>query len=144
MGSTTWRIVLAAPHGAWLQALTAHFRPILAQAPQGPELLAVQTPEELPTDLAPTPVMLMAEGAPAALDLWRTWLHQRAWPYQVIYGSGAEGLTQLAHALAADERLQGWPGLLARPETQPRWRGACERCADPACEHRLFSQLRAR
>ena len=86
----------------------------------------------------------MADGPPAALDLWRTWLHQRAWPYQVVYGSGAKGQTQLAQALAADERFKGLPGLLARSETPPRWLGACERCADPACEHRLFSQLRER
>jgi hypothetical protein len=41
MGSTTWRIVLAAPHGTLLQTLAEHFKPILAQAPHAPELLAV-------------------------------------------------------------------------------------------------------
>jgi hypothetical protein len=91
--------------------------------------------------MGPTPVWLMADGPPLALDLWRTWLHQRQWPYQVVYGIGQEGRTQLAHALAADERLKGLPGLLTRAEVAPRWLGACERCADPACEHRLFSQL---
>ena len=143
MSSPAWRMVLAAPDGALLQTLADHLRPILAQAPHAPELLAVQTPEQLPPDMGPTPVFLMADGPPAALDLWRTWLHQCEWPYQVVYGSGAKGQTQLAHALAADERFKGLPGLLARSETPPRWLGACERCADPACEHRLFSQLRA-
>ena len=142
MSRPDWRLVLAAADGALLQTLADHFRPILATAPCGPELLAVQTPEQLPPDMGPTPVWLMADGPPLALDLWRTWLHQREWPYQVVYGSGAEGLTQLAHALAADERLKGLPGLHTRTEVAPRWRGVCERCADPACEHRLFSQLR--
>ena len=144
MNGPAWHLVLATADGALLQTLAEHFRPILAQAPHAPKLLAVQHPEQLPPDMGPTPVFLMADGPPAGLDLWRTWLHQRAWPYQVVYGSGAEGLTQLAHALAAEERLKGLPGLLARSETPPRWRGACERCADPGCEHRLFSQLRER
>jgi hypothetical protein len=142
MSSPAWRMVLAAPEGALLQTLVAHFRPLLAQSPSAPELLAVQSPEQLPPDMGPTPVWLMADGPPEAVAIWRTWLHQRQWPYQVVYGMGQEGLTQLAHALAADERLKGLPGLLPRTEVAPRWRGVCERCADPACEHRLFSQLR--
>jgi hypothetical protein len=142
MSRPDWRLVLAAPDGALLQTLVDHLRPILAQAPHAPELLAVQHPEQLPPNMGPTPVFLMADGPPAALDLWRTWLHQCAWPYQVVYGLGPEGLTNLAHALAADERFKGLPGLLPRTEVAPRWRGVCERCADPACEHRLFSQLR--
>ena len=144
MSSPAWRMVLAAPHGTLLQTLAEHFKPILAQAPNGPELLAVQSPEQLPPDMDPTPVWLMADGPPEGVAHWRTWLHQREWPYQVVYGTGSEGLNKLAQALAADERLKGLPGLPAREETAPRWRGTCERCADPACEHRLFSQLRAR
>jgi hypothetical protein len=142
MSSPVWHLVLAAADGALLQTLADHFRPILAQAPHAPELLAVQSPEQLPPDLGPTPVWLMADGPPEAVAHWRTWLHQRQWPYQVVYGSAAQGQAQLAHALTADERLKGLPGLLTRTEVPPRWRGACERCADPACEHRLFSQLR--
>ena len=144
MGSTTWRIVLAAPNGTLLQTLAEHFKPILAHVPSGPELLTVQTPEQLPPDMGHSQVFLMADGPAAAMAHWRDWLNQRQWPYQVLYGSGAEGETQLAHALAADERLNGVAGLQAREEKAPRWRGVCERCADPACEHRLFSQLRAR
>ena len=112
MNGPAWHLVLAAADGALLQTLAEHFRPILAQAPHAPKLLAVQHPEQLPPDMGPTPVFLMADGPPAGLDLWRTWLHQRAWPYQVVYGSGAEGLTQLAHALAADERLIGIYGCV--------------------------------
>jgi len=142
MSSPAWRMVLAAPEDALLQTLVAHFRPLLAQSPSAPELLAVQHPEQLPPNMVPTPVFLMADGPPEAVAHWRTWLHQRQWPYQVVYGLGPEGLTNLAHALAADERFKGLPGLLTRAEVAPRWLGACERCADPACEHRLFSQLR--
>jgi len=141
MSSPEWRMVLAAPDGALLQTLVDHLRPILAQAPYAPELLAVQHPEQLPPNMGPTPVFLMADGPPEAVAHWRAWLHQSAWPYQVVYGLGPEGLTNLAHALAADERFKGLPGLLTRAEVAPRWLGACERCADPACEHRLFSQL---
>jgi len=144
MSRPDWRLVLAAPDGALLQTLADHFRPILAQAPHAPELLAVQTPEQLPPDMGPTPVWLMADGPPEAVTHWRSWLHQRQWPYQVVYGLGPEGLTNLAHALAADERFKGLPGLLTRAEVAPRWLGACERCADPACEHRLFSQFLGR
>jgi len=144
MSSPAWRMVLAAPDGALLQTLADHLRPILAQAPHAPELLAVQSPEQLPPDMGPTPVWLMADGPPEAVAHWRAWLHQSAWPYQVVYGLGPEGLTNLAHALAADERFKGLPGLLTRAEVAPRWLGACERCADPACEHRLFSQFLGR
>ena len=144
MSSPVWHLVLAAADGALLQTLADHFRPILAQAPHAPELLAVQHPEQLPPDIGPTSVVLMAAGPPLALAHWRDWLLQRQWPYQVVYGSGTEAMAQLAHAWAADERLQGLPSLLAREELAPRWRGACERCADPGCEHRLFSQLRER
>ncbi len=143
MSSPAWRMVLAAADGPLLQTLADHLRPILAQAPHAPELLAVQHPEQLPPDMGTTSVVLMAAGPPLALAHWRDWLQQRQWPYQVVYGTGTEAMAQLAHALAADERFKALPGLRAREELAPRWRGACERCADPACEHRLFSQLRA-
>jgi hypothetical protein len=115
MSSPAWRMVLAAPDGALLQTLADHFRPILAQAPNGPELLAVQSPDQLPPDMDPTPVWLMADGPPEAVAHWRTWLHQREWPYQVVYSTGSEGLTKLAHALAADDwSTAAWTQTVSR------------------------------
>lgn len=143
MSRPAWHLVLAATDGALLQTLADHFRPVLAQAHHAPELLAVQHPEQLPPDMGPTSVVLLAAGLPLALAHWRDWLQQRQWPYQVVYGTGTDAKAQLAHAWAADSRLKDLPGLRARNETPPRWLGACERCADPGCEHRLFSQLHA-
>jgi hypothetical protein len=50
--------------------------------------------------------------------------------YGVVYGSGPQ---RLRHALR-----------LITPQDAPpvRWRGACEKCADPECEFRLFNALK--
>ena len=66
MNGPAWHLVLAAADGALLQTLADHFRPILAQAPNAPELLAVQHPEQLPPDMGPTSVVLLAAGPPLA------------------------------------------------------------------------------
>lgn len=65
--------------------------------------------------------------------------------YRVIYGVGEERLRQA---------LQACGGLLKSPPTHRQahmetdkkarpWAGMCERCSDPACEHRMLSDLLA-
>ncbi|APW37577.1 hypothetical protein RD110_10595 [Rhodoferax koreense] len=61
-------------------------------------------------------------------------------PYKVIYGSGDE---RLHNALQACQLL---PSPASRDPASPeagaeRWVWTCDKCSDPACEHRLFSRL---
>jgi len=64
-------------------------------------------------------------------------------PFCVVYGSTPQ---RLAQALGAVERLQ--PGLPPLQDGQHEGRGkawvwVCDKCSDPACEHRLLSDLLA-
>jgi nicotinamide riboside kinase len=52
--------------------------------------------------------------------------------YRVVYGSGPE---RLRNALAA---LGEWK----EPAPNRPWTWICDKCSDPDCEHRLFTQLR--
>lgn len=64
----------------------------------------------------------------------RAALERASIPYRVIYGRGAE---RLASALLALGHTAAQPaGQPARP-----WVWSCEKCSDPACEHRLFTGL---
>lgn len=50
--------------------------------------------------------------------------------YAVVYGQGAQ-------------RLQAALRLISPQDgPAPRWRGVCEKCADPDCEFQLFTGLR--
>lgn len=66
-------------------------------------------------------------------------LNEAGLPFQTIYGSGAQrlqnALRPISHLLETEltEPLPPW-GL-----GQATWQ--CERCSDPACEHRIFSRL---
>jgi nicotinamide riboside kinase len=64
--------------------------------------------------------------------------------YQVVYGSGPQ---RAAAALSAIRTAGVLPAALLPEDAQaaaPRrpWTWACEKCSDPECEHRLFTQLR--
>lgn len=63
--------------------------------------------------------------------------------FQVVYGSGTQRLQSALVALAAAGVL---PAEMARrapdADTRRAWQWNCEKCSDPACEHRLFTQLR--
>jgi len=88
-------------------------------------------------DLACTP-----DGAAQVDALVRDQLQRAQVPYQVVYGQGAQRLQSALQALAA----AGW---LPQPPRAERARGTawvwtCEKCSDPACEHRLFTQLKDR
>lgn len=71
--------------------------------------------------------------------LLREALSQNQIPYHVIYGSGSE---RLRNALACLANL----GLQPTGDEVPPpsgWRWTCEKCSDPDCEHRLFTDLLA-
>jgi hypothetical protein len=61
----------------------------------------------------------------------RATLQQTGIAYGVVYGSGHQ---RLLHALR-----------LMTPQQSPpaRWTGACEKCADPECEFKLFTALQS-
>jgi hypothetical protein len=70
-------------------------------------------------------------------------------PYRVMYGTAEQ---RLSRALEAAESLRprvpaftrGTPGATPKPRgSQKAWTWACEKCSDPACEHRLLSDLLA-
>ena len=65
--------------------------------------------------------------------LLRQTLLQAQIPFQVIYGLGEDRLSQ---ALSALKRSPAMPEARRKP-----WVWACEKCSDPACEHRLLSDL---
>jgi nicotinamide riboside kinase len=75
--------------------------------------------------------------------LVRSFLHLAQVPFQVVYGSGGQRLQSALQAMAAAGVL---PAEMARrapdEDTRRAWHWNCEKCSDPACEHRLFTQLR--
>jgi hypothetical protein len=64
-------------------------------------------------------------------------LQQASVAYRVVYGQGEE---RTRHALAPVLALLGQAP--ARDPERARWVWACDKCSDPACEHRLFTALR--
>jgi nicotinamide riboside kinase len=59
--------------------------------------------------------------------------------YQVVYGLGEHRLKNAMHCIAA-------PAIFQRATDQnstKKWAWVCDKCSDPVCEHRLFSQLLA-
>ncbi|MGA0569224.1 hypothetical protein ACO2Q9_00740 [Variovorax sp. VNK109] len=74
-------------------------------------------------------------GEKADVDL-RSQLASAGIAYRVIYGRGPARLTNALRAV--EERLN--PDRQDPSSTVP-WVWTCEKCSDPACEHRLFSRL---
>ncbi|MEJ7931235.1 ATP-binding protein [Ramlibacter sp. AN1015] len=60
--------------------------------------------------------------------------------WRMVYGTGPH---RCANALEAVASVAPWAW---RPADAPpaRWRGVCDACSDPDCEHRLFTGLAAR
>jgi hypothetical protein len=67
--------------------------------------------------------------------LLRQTLLQAQIPFQVIYGLGEERLAQALSALKRSPTV--------REARRKPWVWACDKCSDPACEHRLLSDLLA-
>jgi len=84
-----------------------------------------------------------AHSREAVDALVRTLLQEAGVPYQVVYGEGPQRLQGALQALVAAGVLP--VQLLGRePGDGGRrpWAWVCDKCSDPACEHRLFTQLR--
>jgi nicotinamide riboside kinase len=60
-------------------------------------------------------------------------------PYRVVYGSGGE---RLLNALAAIDSASPQDARATTAPPRP-WTWSCEKCGDPDCEHRLFTELLA-
>jgi nicotinamide riboside kinase len=73
------------------------------------------------------------EGRAAVDAQVRDTLAAAAIAYRVVYGTGPE---RLRNALLALGQAQAQPAGASRA-----WTWSCEKCSDPACEHRLFSAL---
>ena len=62
--------------------------------------------------------------------------------FAVVHGSGHERLSNAWTALnlaTQAEAPASDPSTRSDPPTG--WRGACDKCSDPVCEHRLFTDL---
>jgi hypothetical protein len=69
-------------------------------------------------------------------------------PYQVLYGSLEQQLAQALRLIQPSlPKSSGSPFLPSDSTPQPQaamWRWACDKCSDPACEHKLLTDLLAR
>ncbi|MDM0013007.1 hypothetical protein QTH87_11245 [Variovorax sp. J22P168] len=54
-------------------------------------------------------------------------------PFAVLHGKGPDRLVHALRALGLDAEVPVRPRMAALPE--------CERCSEPSCEHRLFTDL---
>ena len=71
--------------------------------------------------------------------LVRSLLQRAGIGYQVVYGQGSQ---RLQNALAALRPTGLLPvGTQPREDAGKPWAWNCEKCSDPACEHRLFTRL---
>ncbi len=90
-------------------------------------------------DMTPTPqfgdsdLLVVLADTPQA-DAWREHLIARGLGFSVAQGQAREQVENIRFAWARHARSQTGQ----RPEIRPRYISACENCADPECEHRLF------
>ena len=76
--------------------------------------------------------------------LLRSLLQGAQLPFQVIYGQGPQRLDSALQALVSAGVLPA--GIVERTVdsgAQRAWVWVCEKCSDPACEHRLFKLARS-
>jgi nicotinamide riboside kinase len=97
-------------------------------------------------DLAPSAGALQIQSAEerSHIDtLLRRSLTQAGMPFQVIYGTGDERLKQALTALGALKSPAAKTESPPQETSSPRkpWVWACDKCSDPACEHKLLSDL---
>ena len=144
--SADWQISDESPLQHLLQAL-ASAHPALDL----PTALKLDTPEWVPAlevqrsfdhtlllalDVGPTNANSTDTAQRLRIDaLLRQALAQAQLPFQVIYGLGED---RLAQALSALKRSPA-----VREARRKPWVWACDKCSDPACEHRLLSDLLA-
>ena len=63
-------------------------------------------------------------------------------PFAIVHGSGPQRLASAWNAINSIAAAAESAGADGQFDAQnQRWRWPCEKCSDPACEHRLFSGL---
>ncbi|MEJ5991691.1 ATPase [Ramlibacter sp. PS3R-8] len=93
-------------------------------------------------DLPWTPDGLQRDPSHSREDtdtLVRSLLQRAGIGYQVVYGQGDQRLHNALAALRPTGLLPGAPQQQDDPGKPWTWN--CEKCSDPACEHRLFTRL---
>ncbi|MEY2620875.1 MAG: hypothetical protein RIT26_695 [Pseudomonadota bacterium] len=80
--------------------------------------------------------MVWAEGEHAMA--WREHLMGRQITFQMALGRGRELIDNIRFAWGRHARSLSD----TRAEIRPRYISACEDCADPQCEHRLFQRIK--
>ena len=70
--------------------------------------------------------------------LLRTALARGGIPYQVVYGHGPARVQNALHAI---DSIAGSKASHRPSKSLAAWSWNCEKCSDPECEHRLFSDL---
>jgi len=129
----SWAQSAAVPSLTWLQA--PEWQAAIKQQAGYQHTLLLGLVPGTPTAARET----QAAASHQSVDGLLRWsLTQAGLPFQVIYGDTE---AQLSQALAA---LQASPAQdLTANQNQPRahWVWACDNCSDPACEHRLLSDL---
>ena len=88
-------------------------------------------------------ILFIAAVSPTPIDdMLRKALMDAKLSFAVVHGEGEEQLANAWNAInaavGADDRRP------AAPQSTAAWSWTCEKCSDPACEHRLFSDLVAR
>jgi nicotinamide riboside kinase len=71
----------------------------------------------------------------------RTVLAQGQVPFQVVYGNGPARLQNALNAIDSIAGGAGGTSAKALFTSKTTWAWNCEKCSDPACEHRLFTDL---
>lgn len=71
----------------------------------------------------------------------RASLSQGGLSFAVVHGRGAQRLTNAWQAIDRHVQSKDSPDLARAAQAQAAWRWSCEKCSDPACEHKLFSDL---
>jgi len=63
-------------------------------------------------------------------------------PFAVVHGRGPERLMNAWTALNLATQAEAPASRLGTGSDAPTgWRGACDKCSDPVCEHRMFTDL---
>ena len=71
---------------------------------------------------------------------WREWLVQSGIAFSVLHGE-AQARLDGAWRLVAPLLGLAAPSQDAGAGAKSRWTWSCDKCSDPACEHRLFQDL---
>ena len=138
------RIALLGAPGTGKTRLARELAAHLQQQACDHEVLEGATLSALPCDA----ILLMgldlpsSAGGEAADAQLRAELQSAALRYQVVYGTGEQRLHSALRALAAVGMLPAAPAPRHEEGGAARaWTWTCEKCSDPACEHRLFTRL---